>query len=109
MTTVTLGVPDRMLLLGILREATGNRTTQRVIRELYDEIDFSKEDHETLGLKEANGRMFWDQDIPKDINASDPAFALVRECLRTIESTGQLKLEHEFLYVQFVEAPQEEE
>lgn len=97
-----LTIKERLVLLNILpgQETYANML---VIKELRDEIGFSEEDHQYIGIKENNGDVSWDpgKELDKEISIGVTAYGIIKQAFKKLDSEQVISLELMDVYERF--------
>ncbi|MHA1302144.1 MAG: hypothetical protein ACTSPI_00380 [Candidatus Heimdallarchaeaceae archaeon] len=105
---VKLSVLNRLSLLGLLGNK-GDLTTIKIIRELREELSFTKEEHAAINFQpQPNGKLIWNEGaIPdKEIEFEgirEVIIEKVKTQLREMEKKGELLLDYLPLYETLIE------
>jgi hypothetical protein len=104
-----LSVRDRLLLLEILPRE-GDITTIRLVRKLREDLSFSEEEHEVLGLsytQNPNGTtgVTWNElnEVPVEFEFGLKVTELIRDSLNTLNTQKKLTEAHLALYDLFTQ------
>ena len=104
---------ERMMLLNLLKDAEGDVTMLRIVRDTQDKLGFSEEELEALDIRQEGTKMLWKgkADHPVEIDLGKKAHKLITEKLERLNAEKKLTVPQLVLYDKFVEDedPDEEE
>lgn len=109
---VRLSILNRLSLLGLLANE-GDLTTLKIIRELREELSFTKEEHVAINFQpQPGGKLIWNEDADpyKEIEFTgirEIILEKVKTQLREWEKAGTLKLDYLSLYEVLIEEKEE--
>ncbi len=88
-------VHERVMLMNALSEVQGNLATLRVVRDLQQEVSFTDDEIQTIGLREDGGMMRWNQhDLPaKAVNLGLSALEAALTSFKRRDEEGRLSME----------------
>ncbi len=104
-----LSVHDRLILLNLL-PSEGDLTTLRIVRDLAQDLGFSDEEHQELGLVNDGNVINWEKENekPKDVKFGKSALTIVRDQFAQLDRQSKLTLSHLDTYDKFKEDEDEE-
>lgn len=90
-----LSIKQRMLLLNLLAEYTGNIAQLRILAELRDRLSFSEEEHERFEIKQEGNQLSWSPEkaAPTEVEIGPVAKEIIVRRLRDLSNMGQMTLE----------------
>ena len=94
-------VLERITLLGIL-PAEGSYITFKLLANLKSELSFSEVELTELGIKESDGKIFWNKSEDKEIEIGDKAKEIIKEALKKLDEAGKVNNENAPLYERFM-------
>jgi len=96
---------ERMMLLNLLKDAEGDVTMIRIVRDTQDKLGFSEEELEALNFRQEGTRMLWNAkaDQPVEIDIGKKATKLITEKLEGLNAEKKLTVPQLVLYDKFVE------
>jgi len=99
-----LKVLDRLTLLGLLPEK-GDFLTLKIVRKLREDLSFSEDEIQNLGIRQEEERIYWDQfaDNGKDVQIGEKATDIIVDSLKKLNEQKQLTPQHMNLYESFVD------
>lgn len=99
-------VMERLLLLKALGAVEGDLPTLRVVRDLQGEIGFSEGELKDLGLRQEDGRTFWEENKvpPKEVAIGAAALGASLAMFETLDRTKKLTIEYLPLYERLLKA-----
>lgn len=98
-------VAERMMLLNLLRDAEGDVTMLRIVRDTQSKLGFSEEELEALDIRQDATQMRWKgkADQPVEIDLGRKATKLITEKLEQLNAEKKLTVPQLSLYDKFVE------
>ena len=104
---------ERMMLLNLLKDAEGDVTMLRIVRDTQSKIGFSEEEVEALDFRQEGTQMLWNgkADNPVEIDIGRKAVKLIAEKLERLSAEKKLTIPQLDLFDKFVEGedPDDEE
>ena len=101
-----LSIEER-LQLTMLLPSEGNITNIKIVRQLREDLSFSEEEHESIGMvvKHELGRIDWDKEkaFDVDIPVGPQAMKVIVEVLEKLNSEEKLTAELITLYDKFMD------
>lgn len=101
---MNLSIKERLVLLNILpgQETYANML---VIKNLRDEVGFSEEDHQYLGITENDGDVSWDPDkqADKEVSIGVTAYGIIKKAFKKLDSDQMVSIELMDVYERFTQ------
>jgi hypothetical protein len=97
-----LSILDRITLLGILPPTEGNYITFKILAQLKTDLSFSEIELKELNIHEADGRIYWDKSIDKEIEVGDKAKEIICDSLKKLDEAGKINEQNVSLYERFI-------
>lgn len=93
------------MLLSLLRDAEGDVTMLRIVRDTQAKLGFTEEELEALDIRREETRMFWNAkaDQPVEIDIGKKATKLIAEKLERLNAEKKLTVPQLVLFDKFVE------
>ena len=106
-----LTVKERLLLQGLLQKRAGNIVTIRLLHDLQQDLGFSDEESEALGLTATDTGVRWmtENEKPKEIKMGSATLAIIVGTLKELDASNALTIELLDLYEKFCGEPAKEE
>ena len=96
---------ERMMLLNLLKDAEGDVTMLRIVRDTQSKIGFSEEELEALDFKQDAAQVRWNAkaDNPVEIDLGKKATKFIADKLEGLNAQKKLTVPQLGLYDKFVE------
>lgn len=106
--TLELTIPDRLMLGALLGPIAGDVVTLRIVRGLQEELLFSEEEAEALGIKAVGEQVTWNPEAPqtKEFSFGRAAVDIITDQLKKANASKTLTLPQLGLFEKF--CPEEE-
>lgn len=91
-----LRIKQRVVLLNVLNEVTGNIAEIRILGELRSALSFSEDEHVEFEIQEGGGQMAWngEKDRAAEIEMGEVARWIIADRLRELDRQRQLTADH---------------
>ena len=98
-----LGIPERVMLLGLL-PAQGSIVTLRVVNELRAALSFSEKEISKSKIQQEGDKIQWDPkvDPQKEVTIGDAASTVIKDALKKMDTDGTLTQMHVPIWDKFM-------
>jgi hypothetical protein len=98
-----LSVTERLVVLSIL-PAEGDLLTLRLVRDLRRALSFNEEEHSSMQIDQADGKVSWkNEQAPVDIHIGPKMHVLIQDTFAALDKSRKLSLSALPVYERFLE------